>query len=284
MSMVHRNDIKVGVLRIEGTNSEDETARCFSALGAKAELVHMNQLDRSKVEPEDFRRLDDYHVLMFPGGFSAGDYIRAGAIWAARLKSKHPKELEAFVAEGKPVGGICNGFQVLVELGLLPSLGHKVVMSETPQGVLYLNDVAHYECRPVLLRHDNKGSCAFTKNLRPGEVRTISSAHGEGKLLFPKEKQQKILKDLEKNDQIVFRYVDPDGNLAGFPWNPNGAPGNVAGITNREGNVFGMMPHPERAFDRVQHQDWTRDGAPPEGAGDGRDYFESVLRYVEKKF
>ncbi|HVL47237.1 MAG TPA: phosphoribosylformylglycinamidine synthase subunit PurQ [Candidatus Thermoplasmatota archaeon] len=277
-----RKDIRVAVLRIEGTNSEAETARCFSELGASAELVHMNQLDRSKVAPEDFRRLEDYQALMIPGGFSAGDYIRAGAIWAARLKSRHAKELEAFVAEGKPVGGICNGFQVLVEVGLLPAIGHEV-MSPDPQAVLHINDSNRYECRPVHLKHVNKGRCVATRGIRTGEVRTIIASHGEGKLLYPKDAIARILKDLEKNDQILFRYVGPDGKPAGYPWNPNGAPGDVAGITNEAGTVFGMMPHPERVFHRYQHPDWTRDAkAKPDAAGDGRAIFEGVLRYVEK--
>ncbi|MHB8585167.1 MAG: phosphoribosylformylglycinamidine synthase subunit PurQ [Thermoplasmatota archaeon] len=284
--MVRRDAIKIGVLRIEGTNSEDETAQAFRELGAKPEIVHMNQLDASKVPMEDFRRIEDYHGLIVPGGFSAGDYIRAGAIWAARLKAKHGKDLEAFVAEGKPIGGLCNGFQVLVETGLLPDLGHKI-MSHVPEAVLSLNESAHYECRPVLLRNENRGSCAFTKTLKHGEVRTLIASHGEGKLLFARDRQDAILRELVENDQIVFRYVDPEGNLGGYPWNPNGAPGNVAGITNREGNVFGMMPHPERIFHRYNHPDWTRalvrDGTKPDGLGDGAAVLESMLRYIEAK-
>lgn len=285
--MARRSDIKVGVLRIEGTNSEDETAAAIRDLGAQAELVHMNQLDASKVVKEDFRRLTDYHALLFPGGFSAGDYIRAGAIWAARLRAKHGKELEQFVAEGRPVGGICNGFQVLVETGLLPAVGHRI-LPDVPEAVLHLNQSAHYECRPVLLRNENRGACLWTRDVKHGEVHTSVAAHGEGQLLFPRDKQDSILKDLVANDQVVFRYVDPDGNLGGYPWNPNGAPGNLAGITNREGNVFGMMPHPERSFWRWMHPDWTRDvvlsGADPGAPGDGWGVFESMLRAVERKF
>ncbi|MHB8604145.1 MAG: phosphoribosylformylglycinamidine synthase subunit PurQ [Thermoplasmatota archaeon] len=281
-----RSDVKVGVLRIEGTNSEEETARCFRELGAQAELIHMNQLDSAKVPEEDVRHLDDYHALVFPGGFSAGDYVRAGALWAARFKSSHRKELESFVADGKPVGGICNGFQVLVELGLLPTLGHSI-MSPEPQAVLHINDSSRYECRPVFLRHTSRGSCVFTRGIRHGEVRTIIASHGEGKLLFPTAKTQKILDELEANDQIVFRYVGPNGEAApAYPWNPNGAPGAIAGLTNSEGTVFGMMPHPERVFSRYQHPDWTRADrrGAIDGAGDGRAVFESMLQYVEKRF
>jgi phosphoribosylformylglycinamidine synthase len=111
----------------------------------------------------------------------------------------------------------------------------------------------------------------------------IPSAHAEGKLLFPLEKQEQYLKTLEKNDQIVFRYVDPEGNYAGYPWNPNGSPLNIAGICNPQGTVFGMMPHPERTFYQHQHPNWTATGLG-NNTGDGRAIFESVLAYISKKF
>lgn len=98
--------------------------------------------------------------------------------------------------------------------------------------------------------------------------------------MFPLDKSKKILRELEDNDQIVFKYVDPEGNLAGYPWCPNGSTDNIAGICNREGNVFGLMPHPERVFFRFTHPDWTR---APDGPGDGRAVFESVLEYVTKR-
>lgn len=283
--MAKRSSIKIGILRIEGTNSEDETAEAIRELGAVPDIVHMNQLDPAKVPRDELRRIEDYSGLIFPGGFSGGDYIRAGAIWAARLKSRHAKELESFVAEGKPIAGLCNGFQVLVETGLLPNVGH-ALMPQVPEAVLSLNESSHYECRPVLLRNENRGRCVFASAMKHGEVRTMIAAHGEGKLLFPRDRQDAILRELVENDQIVFRYVDPSGSLAGYPWNPNGAPANVAGLTNRDGNVFGMMPHPERAFHRYNHPDWTRDwvleGKSPEGLGDGAAVFESMLRHIEK--
>ena len=279
---MRRGEVTVGVLRIEGTNSEDETAESVEACGGRAELVHMNQLDASKVDEADFRRLDEYHALVFPGGFSAGDYIRAGAIWAARMKARHGKELEAFVREGRPVLGVCNGFQVLVELGLLPNLGH-AILPEVPEAVLHRNDSAHYECRPVLLRHDNRARCGLTRRIPTGKVGTFIAAHGEGKLLYPRERQEQILRDLDRDDRVVFRYVDPEGNLGAYPWNPNGAPGGIAGITNEAGNVLGLMPHPERAFYGWQHPEWTRGTIAPEAPGDGRAVFEGLLDYCEKR-
>lgn len=278
-----RKDIRVGVLRIEGTNSEEESARCFRRLGCQAELVHLKQLLKIDTWPGEERKLMDYHVLFFPGGFSAGDYVRAGAIFAARLKAGLGPELKEYVASGRLAMGVCNGFQVLTEAGLLPGLGGSV--TPAPEACLYTNDSGHYECRPVLLKHVNRGKNAFTATIPSGEVRTIQSAHGEGKLLVDRERESKIHQELEENDQIVFRFVGPDGKPSGYPWNPSGVPGNIAGICNRDGNVFGMMPHPERNFYRHTHPDWTRTGLDVRGpdVGDGRAVFESAVSYLERR-
>jgi phosphoribosylformylglycinamidine synthase len=218
---------------------------------------------------------------MFPGGFSAGDYIRAGAIFAARVKSKLNKDLNKYISQEYPILGVCNGFQVLTELGILP--GIKGMVSNSPDACLNINDSNRFECRPTLLKHENNGKCIFTSKIRKNEVRLIPSAHAEGKLLFPLDKQEAYLEKLDKNDQIVFRYVDPDGNYAGYPWNPNGSISNIAGICNSIGNVFGMMPHPERTFYKTQHPDWTKSGIN-NNKGDGKIIFESVLDYISKRF
>lgn len=275
------NDIKVGILRIEGTNCEQESYDAFKQLGAQPEFVHLKQLLYIDCNKNERRDVFDYHCLMIPGGFSAGDYIRAGAIFAARMKSKLGPQLSDFVKQEYPLLGICNGFQILIELGFLP--GITTTMNKIPQACLYLNDSDRFECRPTLLKHENNGTCICTKNIKKGDIRLIPSAHAEGKLLFPKEKEQHILKQLIDNDQIVFRYVDPDGNYAGYPWNPNGSLYNIAGICNRTGNVFGMMPHPERTFHRYQHPDWTQT-QNPDDVGDGKAVFESVISYLTKRF
>lgn len=280
-----RQDIRVGVLRIEGTNSEEESARCFRRLGCQAELVHLKQLLKIDTWPGEERRLLDYHLLFVPGGFSAGDYVRAGAIFAARLKTGLAKDLHEYVKSGRLMMGVCNGFQILTEAGLLPQLSKEPV-SELAQACLFTNDSAHYECRPVHLKHVNRGKNAFTGILKPGEVRTIQSAHGEGKFLVEQKEETRILQELEDNDQLVFRYIDSEGNYAGYPWNPNGGPWNIAGVCNRDGNVFGMMPHPERVFYRHTHADWTRTGLEVRGpdVGDGRAIFESAVAHLERRF
>ena len=270
---MRREDVRVAVLLIEGTNCEEESVRSFRLLGAQAEKIHLKQLT-GDAPPEFRRRLADYDVLMIPGGFAAGDYVRAGAIFAARLKSRLSKDLEDFVRSGRLVLGVCNGVQILVEAGMLPAL--RGPMTDAPEAVLATNDSAHYECRPSYLKHENGGSCAFTRRLGKGDVVVFVTAHGEGKFLLPKEREKEMLRELVENDQVVFRYVDDRGRYAGYPWCPNGALDNIAALCNREGNVFGVQPHPERAFFRYLHPDWTRTG-DPDGPGDGRAIFESVL-------
>lgn len=273
-------EIRVCVLRIEGTNCEDEAFNAFKMLGAQPEKVHLKQLT-GDCAPALRRDLDDYQVLMFPGGFSAGDYVRAGAIFAARIKSRLAAEVENFVSSGRPVLGICNGFQILVELGLLPSFD--TVMSEEPQSALYNNVSGRFECRPTYLKHENHGKCVFTSLLPRGEVVLFPSAHAEGNLRFPKEREAEIVAQLEENDQVVFRYVNPYDGECGYPWCPSGSTAGIAGICNPEGNVLGLMPHPERVMFRYQHPDWTRD-QDPNGPGDGRVIFASALDHVAKRF
>ncbi len=280
---MERKDIRVAILRIEGTNNEQEMFEAYHELGAKPELVHLNQLIRDDIPEEEKRSLGDYHILMFPGGFSAGDYVRAGALFAARVKSYLGKDLEAFVEAKKPVGGTCNGFQILVELGLLPG-DDKGRATAEPTAVLNRNDSALFECRPTLLKHVNKGKCVWTSAIPDGEVRMIPSAHAEGKLMFENLLSEETLARLAANDQVVFQYVDDKGGKAAYPWSPSGSTQGIAGITNATGTVFGMMPHPERVRWRYQHPDWTRSGKDPAGEGDGRAVFESVLQYVETTF
>jgi len=267
--LVVMRQAKVCVLRIEGTNCEDEMAEAFAMVGAEAEKVHLKQLIGSS--PKEARRdLEDYDILAFPGGFSAGDYVRAGAIFAARIRSAIGRDVEAFVEEGKPVLGVCNGFQILVELGLLPAFDE--TMSKAATAALYTNDSGRFECRPTVLRNDNRGKCVFTSSIEKGRLMMFPSAHAEGKLM---SRDPDFIRKLEDNDQIVFRYVREDGGRAAYPWNPNGCDSDIAGICNPAGNVLGMMPHPERVMTRFTHPDWTRD--LPSEEGDGLPIFRSVV-------
>ncbi len=275
---MRRDEIVVAVLRIEGTNMEDEAAAAFAASGVRAEMVHLKQLEGRC--PESRRRsLEGYSMLVIPGGFSAGDYVRAGAIFASRIKASIGRSLLSFVEEGRPVLGICNGFQVLVELGMLPSGGEKGEL--LPHAALATNMSCRYECRPAFLKNVNRGHCIFTSMIPQGAVLSIPTAHGEGRMTFPPSRSDAWIKKMEELDEVVFRYVDDRGDYAGYPWNPNGSVHNIAGVTDDTGFVLGMMPHPERTYWRYLHTDWTRKQVPPESHGDGRLVIESAIRYIE---
>ncbi len=270
--------IRVCILRIEGTNCEEESYHAFQRLGAATEIVHLNEFTRKK------KTLSNYHVLMFPGGFSAGDYIRAGVIFAARAKSAMGKELERFIASGKPVLGVCNGFQILVEAGILPGLD-RTVASE-PEAVLTTNDSDHFECRPTWLKVEQNTRSIFTRDIPDDAVLMIPSAHAEGKFVLPGDREQELLAKLKTQGQVAFRYVDPQGKEGpDYPFNPNGSIFDIAGVCNKEGNVMGMMPHPERVFFRHTHNDWTRDGKKDGSEkGDGYGIFSSALNYLVEEF
>jgi len=265
-------DNKIGILTMEGTNCEYETFLAFKRLKGEAELLHIKQI---LGEVKDERSLSDYTCIIIPGGFSSGDYIRAGAIFASRL-SKIKKEIIEYIEEDRLLGGICNGFQVLVELGVLPAT--KETQSDEKEAAFIVNNSNLFECRPTILKHVNNGKCLFTNKYKKDEIMLFPSAHGEGNIVF---KDEETLDRLISNDQIVFRYVDDKGDYSGYPWNPNGSMLNIAGICNNRGNVFGLMPHPERVFYRYTHPDWTRD-KNRDTFGDGFLFFKSIIDYVEK--
>ncbi len=265
----------VCVLLIEGTNCEEETGRAFREVGLDVELVHLKQLT-GDCSSERRRNLFDYRTLVFPGGWSAGDYVRAGAIFAARVKSRLGDELREFVESGNLVLGVCNGFQILTETGLLPAFNG---MSEAPVACLTNNLCSSFQCRPAYLRHVNRSP--FTAKLDLDEVIQIPVAHAEGRFTFGRGGDG-LLEELLENKQIVFRYCRGDGSDAAgvFPWNPNGSLYDIAGICNPERNVLGLMPHPERVIHRIQEADWTRESG--RDYGDGRVLFESVAEHLKK--
>lgn len=257
-----QNKVRVIVLRTAGTNCDKETVFAFESVGAKVEAVHVNRL----IDGE--KDLSAYHILAIPGGFSYGDDIAAGKILANELRFKLRKKLEEFIAAGKLIIGICNGFQVLVKSGLLPD------------ATLSLNDSAKFEDRWVHLRksriENRESKCVWAKNLK--EVIYLPVAHGEGKFMV---KDKAVLERLKQNGQIVFQYCDADGKLTGYPGNPNGSEGHIAGICDATGRIFGLMPHPERHFFREQHPQWTRFKGLLEH-GDGYAIFKNGVDYVHK--
>ncbi len=190
--------------------------------------------------------LGDTDVVVIPGGFSYGDYLRAGAI--ARF-SPIMKDVIRFAESGGLVLGICNGFQVLCESGLLP-------------GALIRNESLRFVCRDTYLRVENT-STPFTRSAKVGDVLRIPVAHGEGNFTADED----VLDRLEDNDQVVFRYVDVSGDETAEA-NPNGSARNIAGIVNERGNVLGMMPHPERCVESIL------------GNEDGAVIFESLIGHL----
>lgn len=223
------------VLRAAGSNCDVETGRAFELAGAAPELVHVNRLMSGE------KRLSDYALLAIPGGFTYGDDVAAGKILAAEVSAKLTDEVREFMDRGGLVIGICNGFQVLAKTGFLPGL-------DGIPATLTQNDSQRFEARWIYLKVE-KSRCAWTSAL-VGRVITLPVAHGEGKFMT---RTLGDLKILEKNDQVVLRYVSAHGGVPRYPEDPNGSMGHVAGICDTTGRVFGLMPHPERFVEKAQH-------------------------------
>ena len=253
---------KVLILRAPGTNCDLETANAFKFVGGTPELVSISELKAGR------SRLMNYSILVIPGGFSYGDDVGAGKILAAQVRL-YLKDLRQFVRLGRPVLGICNGFQVLVKAGILPSSN----TCEQTAGFT-ANDSGHFEARWVHLRINSQSSCLFFKGLP--EMIELPVAHGEGKLVLKSPKQ---LEDLKKNKSIALQYVSDDGKLSGYPHNPNGSIFNIAALSNPEGNCLGLMPHPERFTTIHHHPNWTRQTFMKEGVG--LEIFRNAVKYCQ---
>ncbi|MDD5409405.1 MAG: phosphoribosylformylglycinamidine synthase I [Candidatus Omnitrophica bacterium] len=255
---------KVCILRSAGTNCDKETAAAFKFAGAQPELLHINSLVSRQ------RMLNDFHILALPGGFSYGDDIASGKIFANELRFKLADSLRQFIADGKLIIGICNGFQILVKSGLLPGPVRQLKQNTS----LIINDSGKFEARWVYLKPG--GKCAWTKGLK--KIIYLPVAHGEGK--FVTEDKQ-VLSRLKKNGQIVFEYCDAKGKLSGYPDNPNGSIKNIAGITDETGRILGLMPHPERHIYAGSHpRNWE---LKSKHEGDGLQIFRNGVEYVKEK-
>jgi phosphoribosylformylglycinamidine synthase subunit PurQ / glutaminase len=252
------------ILRTAGTNCDGETAYAFELAGARAERVHINQLIK---EPG---LLERYQILALPGGFSYGDDIAAGRILANQLAHHLRDGLRAFIDSGKPVIGICNGFQVLVKTDLLPG---QIAGQAGQSCTLTNNDCGRFVDRWVRLA-GRSPKCIWTAGIQALE---LPIAHGEGKFVLANEDVRRALWD---GDQVALVYAKEDGSPAGgaLPDNPNGSVDDIAGVCDASGLVFGLMPHPERFVDAIQHPAWTRRGTT--GAGAGLAVFQNAVKYV----
>ena len=231
--------MKFGVVVFPGSNCDSDVLHAVrDVMGQDAEYLWHK--DHS---------LKDCDCIILPGGFSYGDYLRVGAI--AQF-SPLMDEVIRFAGEGGLVLGICNGFQILLETGLLP-------------GAMKVNDSLHFVCKDIFLRVENTEN-PFTNNCREGEVLKVPVAHGGGNYYADPE----VLKKLEENKQVVFRYATSEGEITAEA-NPNGSEHNIAGIMNEKGNVLGMMPHPERCVENLL------------GGEDGKKIFSSLLAYWQQE-
>ncbi len=237
------------ILYAPGTNCHEETAAALERAGLRSELVLLSDLLKGKIH------LRSYQALVIPGGFSYGDHLGAGRILATLLSARLRDQLTEFLNAGKPVLGICNGFQVLAEAGILPDrrLGERAM-------ALLANQSARFEDRWVRLLVAAR-ECLWTRDLA-GQILEMPSAHGEGRPLFCDSSSGTA-------PRVVLRYSDESGKpTLHYPENPNGAPDAVAGITDETGLVLGLMPHPERA------------SLPVHNSQDGLKLFKNLARWL----
>jgi len=251
--------VRTLVIRVPGTNCDAETVFAFEQAGAVVSLVHVNQLIRGE------QRLSDYQIMAIPGGFTYGDDIAAGKVLANELRLKLGEDVLKFVKAGGLILGICNGFQVLVKAGILPELANVNSSLLT----LATNDSGKFECRWVHLKVNKKSPCVFTTGI---DSMYLPVAHGEGKVVADPEILPKL--------NVVLYYTDENGNSqAGYPHNPNGSVGNIAGICDSSGRIFALMPHPERYIRGTQHPQWTRLGVKK--YGDGFQIFVNAVNWAK---
>ncbi len=269
---------RVLVLTGYGINCDYETEYAFNMrrVGGRAERVHVNDLIEKS---PDGKSLAKYDILVIPGGFSYGDDIAAGKVLANKLRHNLREQFDRFIEEGKLILGICNGFQVLVKMGLLPAVGG--AYGEQQVTVTY-NDSNKFEDRWVYLAVNPKSHCIFTKGL---DTIYLPVRHGEGKLVAG---DAEALARLHEGGHVVVQYVDREGKLDGYPFNPNGSQDSIAGLCDPTGRIFGLMPHPEAFNHYTNHPDWTRrkealirNGKNFESQkGDGIRIFQNAIEYI----
>ncbi|WP_176013609.1 phosphoribosylformylglycinamidine synthase subunit PurQ [Victivallis sp. Marseille-Q1083] len=265
-----KKEVRVLVITGFGLNCEKETAAAFEHCGATAEKVHLNDLISGR------RRLDEFQILAFIGGFAFGDHLGAGTVFANRVKFKLRDQLETFVADRKLIIGICNGFQMLSRLGVVPALRGEYFVQ---QAALAHNDSGLFRDDWCYLKANAKSPCVFTRNM---DLVRLPIRHGEGKFVA----EAATLEEIEAKNLVALRYANCDGSIAGeFPANPNGSLNAIAGICDESGRIFGLMPHPEAFLSPYNSPSWTRDklfGRMP-AEGDGVAFFRNAVEYIAEK-
>jgi phosphoribosylformylglycinamidine synthase I len=261
-------EVRAIVLRAAGINCDVETEYALQLAGAKAERVHINKII------EDKNALDQYHILVVPGGFSYGDDVAAGKILANQIVHHLFEPIQKFIEDGKLVLGICNGFQVLVKAGILPGNSTDEQLRRQEVTITY-NDSGKFEDRWVYLAPQTD-RCIF---IEPDRHIYLPVAHAEGKVVT---KDEATLEKLKADGFIAFKYVDENGEEGEYPVNPNGSVDSIASLTDTTGRVLGLMPHPERHVRPTQHPRWTR--LRDKTNGDGMTIFNNAIKYIQKNF
>jgi phosphoribosylformylglycinamidine synthase len=259
------------ILYATGTNRDLDAAAALELAGAVPEIVHINLLRSGE------RHFEDYQMMVVPGGFSYADALGAGRLFALDLTSYFADQVHSFVDSGMPVIGICNGFQALVKAGILPIPPSEQTTHGDIPATLTFNARGHFECRWVNLLPRSK-RCIWTIEL--SEPVSSPVAHGEGNFVLKEPAQ---LADLQRNEQIALVYAGPDGHPAAgsYPYNPNGSFADIAGVCNPQGNVLGLMPHPEDHIFTYQHPNHTRGESKLTQARLGLELFKNGVRYVK---
>ena len=297
--------VRAVVLRAAGINCDMETEYALQLAGVNAERVHINRLIEDKLA------LEQYQILVVPGGFSYGDDVAAGKILANQIVHHLYEPVQKFIDDGKLVLGICNGFQVLVKAGILPGFEERIATEDTedtekfkiflatedtvlgtPYGenietkdknkaskitgqtvTITYNDSGKFEDRWVYLAPQTD-RCIF---IEKGRQIYLPVAHGEGKVVT---KNAKVLEKLKSEGYVAFKYIDENGREGDYPINPNGSVDSIAGLTDTTGRVLGLMPHPERFVRPTQHPHWTR--LKDKRDGDGMTIFNNAVRYIQQ--
>jgi phosphoribosylformylglycinamidine synthase I len=275
--------VRALVLTGYGLNCDYETDFSLKLAGAQSERVHINELIPSE-KPDARVTLDKYHILVLGGGFSWADDHGAGVIMASKLRYNIGEQIEEFIGEGKLIIGICNGFQALVNLGLLPGFDGDY---HSRKVALTYNDSGNFVDRWVTLRAQENSVCIFTKGI---STLDLPVRHGEGKFYAKKE----IIDRLIEKNQVVIRYADEEGHPAQgkWPFNPNGSLYDIAGVCDSTGRIFGVMPHPEAYNHYTNHPDWTRKREElarmgkqmVDEEGEGIAIFRNAVTYIRKNF
>ncbi|HLC68621.1 MAG TPA: phosphoribosylformylglycinamidine synthase subunit PurQ [Candidatus Bilamarchaeaceae archaeon] len=251
-------ELRALVLSGFGFNCEAESKFAVEKAGGKADIVHINKIIDNPAQ------LQNYNLLYIPGGFSFGDDLGSGKVVANKLRYKVSDHLLDFIKENKLVLGVCNGFQILVKLGLLPvpDFNQRITITNNTSG--------RFEDRWVYLKTNPQSPCIFTKNT---DMLMLPVRHGEGRVLAHEQELHRITAE----NLHTLQYTDASGKLAGYPYNPNGSMLNIAGLCDPSGRILGMMPHPEAFHSVENHPSWTFGNVRE---AQGLRFFKNALEYL----